>query len=91
MAGYHVSFRISCPKPTADALAFLGPMKATAAYNAKRLAVGLEVEAADVVEALTRGRDLVLDRLPGDVEVATVTAVDGLLLPPGRLFGRKRN
>jgi hypothetical protein len=65
MAGYHVTFRISCPKPTADALAFLGPMKATAAYNANRLAVGLEV--------------------------ATVTAVDGVLLPPGRLFRRKRN
>lgn len=91
MAGFNVSLRIATTKPAKEDLAFLGPMNATAAYNADRLMVSVEVEAADVVEALVRARSLVIDRLPGEVEVATVVAVDDLALPPGRLFGRKRN
>ena len=87
-----MTFRISCQRPSADALAFLGPLRATAQYLQGRwLQVSLEVEADDVVEALATGRHLVLDRLPGEVDHATVTAVDGPSLPPGRLFRRKRN
>ena len=91
-AGYHVTFLISCRRPSSEALAFLGPLRATAQYLQGRcLQVNLEVDADDVVEALAVGRRLVLDRLPGDVGHATVTAVDGLSVPPGRLFRRKRN
>lgn len=91
MAGYHVTFRISCPKPAREELAFLGPLKATAQYMAGRLHVGIDVDAGDVVGALARARDLVLGGLTGKVEVATVTATDDVLVPPGRLFGRKFN
>ena len=90
MAGYHVSLRIRCSRPPSEALAFLGPMRATAAYNGGRLDVGVEVEADDVADALAITKRLVIDRLPGSVDMATVVAVDGRLLPPGRLFRRKR-
>ena len=91
MAGYHVSLRIAGPKPTRDALAYLAPMRATAAYRVGHLLVNIEVEAADVVDALARAKELVLGQLDGDVDLAQVTAVDGHWLRPGRLFGRKRN
>jgi hypothetical protein len=90
MAGYHVWARVRGPRQPSEALAFLAPMRARAAYNAGRLAVDLEVEATDVADALAVAKERVLDRLPGTVEVVTVTSLDGLLLPPGRLFRRRR-
>jgi hypothetical protein len=65
-------------------------MRATAAYHGSRLHVQVDVEAEDVVDALAVAKELVLARLPGAVEVATVVATDGVRFPPGRLFGRRR-
>jgi hypothetical protein len=65
-------------------------MRATAAHNGRLLAVGVEVEVDDVADALAITKQLVIDRLPGSVDRATVAGVDGRLLPPGRLFRRKR-
>lgn len=62
-------------------------MPVTARLNVR---ASVEVEAVDVVQDLERAKDLVLDQLDGDVAVATVTALDGVLIRPGRLFGRKR-
>lgn len=92
MAGYHVSLRILCPRPSKDDLLFLKPLRATAQYLAGRnLHVGIEIEADDMVAALARANELVLGGISGEVEVATVAATDGMALPPGRLFRRKRN
>jgi hypothetical protein len=78
------------PRPPAPDLAFLGPMRARVAVNGGRLSIDLEVEAEDVVDAMAVTKELVLDRLPGTVDTATVTSLDGRLIPPGRLFRRKR-
>jgi len=90
MAGYHVWVRVRGPRVPPEAPAFLGPLRARAAYNGGKLAVDFEVEATDMADALAVATERVLHRLPGTVEVATVTSLDSTFLPPGRLFRRKR-
>lgn len=91
MARHHVRLRIACPaRPTSDDLAFLGPLKATASTRGKELTVGLDVDAADVVDALVQARDTVMPRIPGEIQLAEVVPSEGMLIPPGRLFGRRR-
>jgi hypothetical protein len=91
MARHHVRLRIGCPaRPSSDDLAFLGPLRATASTRGKELTVALEVDAHDVVDALVQARDTVLGRIPGEIQLAEVIPTDGLLIPPGRLFGRRR-
>jgi hypothetical protein len=91
MARHHVRLRIACPaRPTRDDLAFLGPLKATASTRGNELTVSLDVDAPDVVDALAQARDTVVGRIPGEIQFAEVVPTDGMLLPPGRLFGRRR-
>ena len=52
--------------------------------------MSLDVDATDVVDALAQARDTVIGRIPGEIQLAEVIPTDGMLLPPGRLFGRRR-
>jgi hypothetical protein len=91
MARHHVRMRIDCPRRVAqDELAFLGPLRATASTRGSELTVNLDVDASDVVDALTQARDLVTGPIPGDIQLAEVVATEGMALPPGRLFRRRR-
>ena len=56
----------------------------------RELTVSIDVDATDVVHALAQARDAVLGRLPGNIQLAEVVATEGMLLPSGRLFGRRR-
>ncbi len=70
---HHVHLRIACStRPTRDDLAFLGPLKATLSTEDDVLAVGLDVDATDVVDALVQARDVVIERIPGEIQLAEV-------------------
>lgn len=91
MGRHHVRLRIDCSdRPTRDELAFLGPLGATASTRGNELTVNLDVDASDVVEALAQARDIIVRRIPGEIELAEVVATDGMRFPPGRLFRRRR-
>ena len=91
MARHHVQLTIDCPsRPTRDDLAFLGPLKAQVSTRGTVLTVSLDVDATDVVGALDQARGLLVERVPGEIWKALVVSTDGMRLPPGRLFGRRR-
>jgi hypothetical protein len=52
--------------------------------------MGRLINATHVVDALAQVRDLLTDAIPGRIEAAQVVHTEGLRLPPGRLFGRRR-
>ena len=91
MARHHVRLRIACAaQPKRDELAFLAPLQATVSTRGNELTVNLDVDASDVVDALTQARDIVIRQIPGEIQFAEILPTDGMLVPPGRLFRRGR-
>jgi len=79
VAAYRVRIRLSCPEPpTAEQVVALqgGRWQATATRRGNDLSVTMTITGADVVGALIRAINVVLDQVGGQVQQAEVTATD---------------
>jgi hypothetical protein len=77
-------------RPSRDEQAFLGELKARVQpWGIADLQVALDVEAPDMVAALSRAKESVVDRLGADLLVARV-AVPGHEVRPGSVWQRWR-
>lgn len=77
MAAYRVRIKLTCPEPpTAEQVVALqgGRWQTTASRRGNDLAVTMTITSADVVGALIRALNAVLDQVSGQVQHAEVTA-----------------
>lgn len=79
-------------RPTREEQAFLGDLKARVQpWGIADLQVVLEVEAPDIVTALSRAKELVADRLGADLLIARVAVPDHEVRPGSRWQRRRRH
>jgi hypothetical protein len=91
MARHYVRLPIDCSvRPTPEELAFLNPLQGTADSRGNELTVTIDVNAGDVVDALSQARDLIIGKIAGQIQLAEVVATEGMRFPPAKLFRRRR-